>query len=81
MGKLIKAIGNVRIMLFTATVLTLLTNFIPSVTAQVANTAPVIDPVSSFQMNPGAEARHIETWEVFDNLDVLPTEIRSALTA
>ena len=36
-------------------------------------------PLGSLQ--PGAEVKHIETWEVFDNLDVLPTEIRSALTA
>jgi hypothetical protein len=32
-------------------------------------------------LKPGAEVKHIETWEVFDNLDVLPAEIQSALTA
>ena len=32
-------------------------------------------------LKSGAEVKHIETWDVFDNLDVLPTEIRSALTA
>ena len=31
-------------------------------------------------LKPGAEVKHIETWDVFDNLDVLPAEIRSALT-
>ena len=33
------------------------------------------------QLQPGAEVKHIETWEIFDNLDVLPAEIQSALTA
>jgi hypothetical protein len=32
-------------------------------------------------LKPGAEVKHIETWEVFDNLDVLSAEIQSALTA
>jgi hypothetical protein len=30
-------------------------------------------------LKPGAEVTHIETWEVFDNMDVLSTEIRSAI--
>jgi len=32
-------------------------------------------------LQPGAEVKHVETWEVFTNMDVLPAEIRSALTA
>jgi hypothetical protein len=32
-------------------------------------------------LKPGAEVKHIETWEVFDNMDVLSAEIRFALTA
>lgn len=32
-------------------------------------------------LKPGAEVKHVETWEVFTNMDVLPAEIRSALTA
>jgi hypothetical protein len=32
-------------------------------------------------LKPGVEVKHIETWEVFDNMDVLSAEIRSALTA
>ena len=33
------------------------------------------------QLKPGVEVKHVETWEVFDNMDVLPAEIRSALTS
>jgi hypothetical protein len=33
------------------------------------------------QLKPGAEIKHTETWEVFDNMDVLPAEIQSAINS
>jgi hypothetical protein len=33
------------------------------------------------RLKPDAEVKHIETWEVFDNMDGLPAEVRSALSA
>ena len=31
------------------------------------------------KLNPGEEATHVETWELFDTLDVLPMEVQQSL--
>lgn len=33
------------------------------------------------KLNPGVEVKHIETWEVFDNMNVLPEVVRHALNS
>jgi hypothetical protein len=31
------------------------------------------------KLNPGEEATHVETWEVFDGKDTFPDDVRNAL--
>ena len=56
MVKLTKAINGMKSILFTATIISLMTNFSPSVIAQVSNSAPVLDPIHSIQIKEGQYA-------------------------